>query len=41
MVPASAPAWLGIALGLGDAGKIRALEVRKQKSDRRDARWLL
>ena len=32
---------LGIELWLGDAGKIRALEVRKQKTDRRDAQLLL
>ena len=30
-------AQLGHPLWLGDAGKIRALEVRKQKTDRRDA----
>ena len=30
-------AQLGHELWLGDAGKIRALEVRKQKTDRRDA----
>jgi len=34
-------ASLGIELWLGDAGKIRAQEVRKQKTDRRDARLLL
>jgi transposase len=34
-------ASLGIELWLGDAGKIRALEVRKQKTDRRDAQLLL
>ena len=34
-------AWLGIELWLGDAGKIRAMEVRKQKTDRRDAQLLL
>ncbi len=32
---------LGIELWLGDAGKIRAMEVRKQKTDRRDAQLLL
>ena len=32
---------LGIELWLGDAGKIRALEMRKQKTDRRDAALLL
>jgi transposase len=32
---------LGIELRLGDAGKIRAMEVRKQKTDRRDAALLL
>ena len=31
---------LGIELRLGDAAKIRALEVRKQKTDRRDAALL-
>ena len=34
-------AKLGHELWLGDAGKIRALEVRKQKTDRRDAELLL
>jgi transposase len=34
-------AELGIELWLGDAGKIRAAEVRKQKTDRRDAAHLL
>jgi transposase len=34
-------AELGHDLWLGDAGKIRALEVRKQKTDRRDAELLL
>ncbi len=34
-------AGLGIELSLGDAGKIRAMEVRKQKTDRRDAQLLL
>ena len=34
-------AELGHELWLGDAGKIRALEVRKQKTDRRDAELLL
>jgi len=34
-------ASLGIKLRLGDAGKIRALELRKQKTDRRDAQLLL
>ncbi len=34
-------AELGMALWLGDAGKIRAAEVRKQKTDRRDAQHLL
>ena len=34
-------AALGIELWLGDAGKIRAMEVRKQKTDRRDAQLLL
>ena len=34
-------AKLGIELWLGDAGKIRAAEVRKQKTDRRDAAHLL
>ena len=34
-------ASLGVELWLGDAGKIRAMEVRKQKTDRRDAQWLL
>jgi transposase len=34
-------AELRIALWLGDAGKIRAQEVRKQKTDRRDAAHLL
>jgi transposase len=34
-------AGLGIELWLGDAGKIRAMEVRKQKTDRRDAQLLL
>jgi hypothetical protein len=33
-------AKLGHELWLGDAGKIRALEVRKQKTDRRDAELL-
>jgi transposase len=33
--------WSGIELWLGDAAKIRALEVRKQKTDRRDAALLL
>ena len=32
---------LGLELWLGDAGKIRAMEVRKQKTDRRDAAHLL
>jgi transposase len=32
---------LGHELWLGDAGKIRAMEVRKQKTDRRDAELLL
>jgi transposase len=32
---------LGVELWLGDAGKIRAMEVRKQKTDRRDAQLLL
>ena len=32
---------LGMELRLGDAGKIRAMEVRKQKTDRRDAALLL
>jgi transposase len=32
---------LGHELWLGDAGKIRTLEVRKQKTDRRDAQLLL
>ncbi len=32
---------LGHELWLGDAGKIRAMEVRKQKTDRRDAQLLL
>jgi len=31
----------GHELGLGDAGRIRATEVRKQKTDRRDAELLL
>lgn len=31
----------GHALWIGDAGKIRTLEVRKQKTDRRDAELLL
>jgi len=31
----------GVELWLGDAGKIRASEVRKQKTDRRDAEQLL
>jgi transposase len=34
-------AQLGHDLWLGDAGKIRAQEVRKQKTDRRDAELLL
>jgi transposase len=34
-------AQLGHQLWLGDAGKIRSLEVRKQKTDRRDAELLL
>lgn len=34
-------AGLGHQLWLGDAGKIRAMEVRKQKTDRRDAELLL
>ena len=34
-------ASLGIELWLGDAAKIRAMEVRKQKTDRRDAQLLL
>jgi len=34
-------AKLGHQLWLGDAGKIRAMEVRKQKTDRRDAELLL
>jgi transposase len=34
-------AELGYELWLGDAGKIRAMEVRKQKTDRRDAELLL
>src|SRR5579864_2770009 len=34
-------AQFGHQLWLGDAGKIRALEVRKQKTDRRDAELLL
>ena len=34
-------ASLDIELRLGDAGKIRAMEVRKQKTDRRDAALLL
>jgi transposase len=34
-------AALHIELRLGDAGKIRAMEVRKQKTDRRDAQLLL
>jgi transposase len=34
-------ASLGHELWLGDAGKIRTLEVRKQKTDRRDAELLL
>ena len=34
-------AGLGHQLWLGDAGKIRSLEVRKQKTDRRDAELLL
>jgi transposase len=34
-------ASLGFALRLGNAGKIRAMEARKQKTDRRDARLLL
>ena len=34
-------ALLDIDLRLGDAGKIRAMEVRKQKTDRRDAQLLL
>lgn len=34
-------AELGFELWLGDAGKIRAAEVRKQKTDRRDAAHLL
>jgi transposase len=32
---------LGHQLWLGDAGKIRSLEIRKQKTDRRDAELLL
>ncbi len=32
---------LGHELWLGDAGRIRAMEVRKQKTDRRDAQLLL
>jgi transposase len=32
---------LGHELWLGDAGKIRAMEIRKQKTDRRDAELLL
>src|SRR3989475_9683309 len=34
-------AELGHELWLGDAGKIRAMVVRKQKTDRRDAEQLL
>jgi transposase len=34
-------AELGMELWLGDASKIRAMEVRKQKTDRRDAAHLL
>lgn len=34
-------ARLGHRLRMGDAGKIRAMEVRKQKTDRRDAELLL
>lgn len=34
-------AQLGHELWLGDAGKIRAMEMRKQKTDRRDAELLL
>ena len=34
-------AEMGFELWLGDAGKIRAAEVRKQKTDRRDAAHLL
>jgi transposase len=34
-------AQFGHTLWLGDAGKIRAMEVRKQKTDRRDAQLLL
>lgn len=34
-------AELGFELWLGDAGKIRAMDVRKQKTDRRDAAHLL
>ena len=34
-------ASLGMEMWLGDAGKIRAMEVRKQKTDRRDAQLLL
>src|SRR5579864_8373582 len=34
-------AQFGHQLWLGDAGKIRALEVRKQETDRRDAELLL
>jgi transposase len=34
-------AKLGMELWLGDAGKIRATEVRRQKTDRRDAEQLL
>jgi transposase len=34
-------AELGHELWLGDAGRIRAMEVRKQKTDRRDAELLL
>jgi len=34
-------AELGHELWLGDAAKIRTLEVRKQKTDRRDAELLL
>jgi transposase len=34
-------AELGHELWLGDAGKIRAAEMRKQKTDRRDAELLL
>ena len=33
--------FAGHELWLGDAGKIRAMEVRKQKTDRRDAQLLL